>query len=353
MGFVSLIVRPLMVITFISIQFYLALPVTGQDKNSHINAVEKPKSSDKTWRINLKLKTLGGQQFWTDLRHASGWRIQRNEVSGHHRLLDSENYRIAAGTYERCESALEEALTAGDAKVHEGKVVIVLHGLIRSRRSMSKMAKHLEKSGYEVINVEYASTRKEVAVHAKALESIVEHLGSKVTEIHFVAHSMGNLVIRHYLADTESATGKQGDSRIGRIVMIGPPNQGSRMARILKNNFLFTSIAGASGVQLSTRWEDLESRLATPVMEFGIVAGAQSEERKRWSNFVLDGPDDFTVSFEETRLPGATDTLTMPLLHSTMMKQPAVLKATESFLRNGFFISKAKKTPIPAATGKR
>lgn len=28
--------------------------------------------------INWKIKTRGGLQFWTDVRHASGWRVQHN-----------------------------------------------------------------------------------------------------------------------------------------------------------------------------------------------------------------------------------------------------------------------------------
>ena len=37
---------------------------------------------------NLPLPTLGGMQFWGDVTHRAGWRVQRHVVTGHHRLLD-------------------------------------------------------------------------------------------------------------------------------------------------------------------------------------------------------------------------------------------------------------------------
>ncbi len=37
---------------------------------------------------NLPLPTMGGKQFWSDVRWRSGWRVQRHIWTGHHRLLD-------------------------------------------------------------------------------------------------------------------------------------------------------------------------------------------------------------------------------------------------------------------------
>lgn len=300
-----------------------------------------------SWLLNLHTKTLGGQQFWTDLRHATGWRIQRNEVTGHHRLIDDRDHRITSGTFEICNQRLDEAIKSGDAKLHEGELVVVLHGLLRSRRSMTKLSEYLKTAGkFQVINLEYASSRKEVSVHAASLKQTIDALGPQVTRIHLVGHSLGNIVFRHYLADTtDPETGVQGDPRIGRIVMIGPPNQGSKMAQWLKHSFLFNSISGASGVQLSKCWEKLEPKLATPKQEFGIIAGGQANEKKL-SNVMLKGPDDFTVSKSETRLVGAKDFLVRPLFHSTMMNRPEVLEATVRFLKHGYFVSEAERKPI-------
>ena len=296
---------------------------------------------------NLKTKTLGGQQFWTDVRHVSGWRVQQNAVTSHFRLIDDRDYRHAWGNFAHCQEELNQRIADGSVKPNQGKVVILLHGLIRTHRSMATLAKFIDdNSQYQTILFEYASSRKLVADHAQALRSVIDQLGPDVTEINFVGHSLGNIVLRHYLqATTDPKSGLQGDQRIRRTVMIGPPNQGSRMARLLKASLLFKAIGGASGAQLSIGWEQLEAELATPKHEFGIISGGQADDQ-RISNFVLSGKDDFTVSVDETKLVGAKDHLIRPLLHGTMMNQPIVMESTLRFLQNGYFISEQEMHPI-------
>jgi hypothetical protein len=159
---------------------------------------------------------------------------------------------------------------------------------------------------------------------------------------------LGNIVVRRYLYDhTDPKTGQQGDPRIKRMVMMGPPNQGSRMARVLKSSLAFRTLTGVSGVELSTAWNKLEPTLAIPGFEFGIIAGGQEDEKK-FSNMILKGKDDFTVSVEEAKLVGAHDFFVRPLFHSTMMHQPEVLKAALNFFQNGYFVSEAKRKPLTA-----
>ncbi len=298
---------------------------------------------------NWKTATLGGKQFWTDVRYADGWRVQMHSETGHFRLLNAKSERQGWGNRQHCDQLLNQAIAEGKASTCEGKVVFALHGLMRTSSAMKTLVKHLhQKDGYTVINFQYASTRKTVGDHAVALKSVVDNLGPNVTEINFVGHSLGNIVVRRYLGDTTNkTTGRQGDARVKRVVMLAPPNQGSRMARILKSSILFRTLAGVSGAQLALGWKNLEPTLATPNLEFGIIAGGQ-ETGNNFSNFILTGPDDFTVSLEETKLVGARDFLVGPLFHTTIMNQPAVLDATSMFLKHGYFESEANRKPITA-----
>ena len=50
-----------------------------------------------------------------------------------------------------------------------------------------------------------------------------------IAEINFVGHSMGNIVIRHYLGDE---AGKKPDGRLRRFVMLGPPNHEAYLASL-------------------------------------------------------------------------------------------------------------------------
>jgi len=295
---------------------------------------------------NPETKTFGGTQFWTDVRIEGGWRVQHNTYFGHYRLLDDSNVRKAWGDQKQCNLELEKQIKSGAVKRSSGKVVILLHGLCRSWMSMQPLAQHLQEQGYQTILFRYASSRRGVADHARHLKRVIGELPPEVTEINFVGHSLGNIVVRHYVADCNNSNELNLDTRINRMVMIGPPNQGSQMARLMKNSVAFKLVAGASGAELSLGWDQLSKNLATPDFEFGIIAGGYGAEKSTWSNILLPGPDDFTVSEQETMLVGADDFLVKPLLHTTMMHQTIVLDTTTRFLQQGFFVTKDEMRPI-------
>ncbi len=46
---------------------------------------------------NINFPTLGGYVFWNDLAEANGWRVQKNNITGHCRILDNEDVRRAWG----------------------------------------------------------------------------------------------------------------------------------------------------------------------------------------------------------------------------------------------------------------
>ena len=47
---------------------------------------------------NLRMPTMGGTFFWEDVAEIQGWRLQKNTLTGHWRLLDPDNFRCAWGT---------------------------------------------------------------------------------------------------------------------------------------------------------------------------------------------------------------------------------------------------------------
>ncbi|MCM3081919.1 hypothetical protein [Brevibacillus invocatus] len=44
---------------------------------------------------NLPTKTLGGSFFWDTLDRRNGWKLQKNIMTEHYRILDPENVRQA------------------------------------------------------------------------------------------------------------------------------------------------------------------------------------------------------------------------------------------------------------------
>ena len=296
----------------------------------------------------IKFRTLGGTQFWSDQLLFRGWRIQRNALTHHHRLLDSKNYRHSWGSMEQCEKTLTQLKTQLKLVPIKGKVVIVLHGLGRTRNSMHSISQYLEKqSSYTVLTMSYASTRAPVADHAKSLHQVIRGL-PQATEISFVAHSLGNLVIRHYMADIQKK--KIVHPPWGSIVMLAPPNQGSRMAEQISNNKAVRAVWGPSGNEIGSYWSQLSSQLATPKCRFGIIAG--KSDRTILNNPLIDGHDDLVVTVAETRLAGAHDFLVAPAIHTYLMDHPQVQAATLRFLHHGYFQSEELRKPIKAIPGK-
>ena len=310
---------------------------------------EEPETSETPPGLidGVPVPTMGGLQFWADELFFHGWRIQRRVTEGHCRLLDGNYLRHASGTYQECLAKLDEIRKERNLPPMQGKAVLVLHGLGRSRNSMLLLSEYLERSGgYTVFNVGYPSTRQSIGDHAKALAKIIENLDG-IERISFVGHSLGNIVIRHYLADqTDEATGRRPDPRIERFVMLGPPNHGSIAATRFADSRVFTSVLGEPGQQLGREWVWLESDLATPQCEFGIIAGGLGNEQG--FNPMLPGDDDGVVTLESTRLARATDFLVVPVLHTLLPNDPRVMKYTLSFLNHGYFISADQRRPITA-----
>lgn len=276
---------------------------------------------------------FGRTQFWTDELIAGPWRIQRNAFTNSFRLLDGQEYRRACGSFQECRDCLRQ-LSQDQLPRPTGKVVISLHGLVRFREVMEDVGQHLEKAGgFDVVEVSYASTRRSLEEHAESLDRVIRNL--EVDEVNFVAHSLGNLVVRRWLALREE---KQADGpRVGRIVMIAPPNQGAVMARIWRDNKLFGLVMGPSGKQLAETWEDVEPKLAIPKCEFGIIAGTGGY------NPLLPGDDDWVVSVAETRLRGAKEFITFPDNHGKLLGDERVHEAVASFLTSGNFAAAPEK----------
>lgn len=287
--------------------------------------------------------TFGGKQFWNDVLFFHGWHIQRHAATGHCRLLDADEKRYAWGTFEGCKAKLDEIRREQNLPRMSGKAVVVLHGLVRSHDSMASIADYLKEKGYTIFNVEYSSTRLSTEENAKTLASVIESLDG-IEEINFVGHSLGNIVVRRYLYDhLDPKTGKPTDKRIRRMVMLGPPNYGSVMARALADNTVF-SVNGRTGQELGVGWEKLNKKLVTPPFKFGVVAGGKGDDEGY--SPILRGDDDGTVRVATTRLRGAADFTLVPVLHSFLMNDKTVQQRTLQFLEKGYFTSKKERQPI-------
>ncbi len=296
-------------------------------------------------------QTLGGRLTWSDEVIFHDWRIQKHALVGHYRLIDRSDRRHTFGTFETCLEKLHEIKKAKQLPPMPDEVVLVLHGLGATRQMMEPLTKLLENEGkLTVVNVGYPSTLGKIEEHALTLASVIGHLDGP-TQISFVAHSMGNLVIRHYLNDLRLLTPQARPKiKFNRFVMIAPPNHGATLADQFAQKRLVQMIAGKPFEQLAPNgnWKDLEKRLATPDFEFGIITGGQGDDEGYLK--ALPGDDDILLTLETTKLAGAKDFVQVREMHQLLPRNKQVQQCTLRFLKFGHFISSEAINPIPVTS---
>jgi pimeloyl-ACP methyl ester carboxylesterase len=279
-------------------------------------------------RPNIPLPTLGGKQFWTDRYFHAGWRIQENAVTGHARLLDPGDARRCWGHCAACRAVFERIRTERGIEVPDGHLVVLVHGLGRSRASFGKLERALVAAGYRTAVISYASTRRSVARNADGLAEMLENLEG-FDRISFVTHSLGGLVVRDMLAREDVPWRKR--IEVNALVMTAPPSRGSRMADILQYVPPVNLILWRGLLDSRTR---VVNTLPAPDVPFAIIAAGRGGSG--W-NPVLAGDDDLIVSVEETRLEGGAAWMRVDGIHALVMNYPDSIAATINFIEHRRF----------------
>ena len=206
------------------------------------------------------------------------------------------------------------------------QAVVLLHGLGRSPRSMWWLARALRRDSHVVVNQDYPSTRAPVEVLADFVGQGVARCPPGAT-VHLVTHSMGGILARIWLARHRPA-------RLGRVVMLAPPNAGSEIVDRLGGWRLYRAINGPAGQQLGTGLGSVPRSLPPVDYPLGIIAGTRGIEP---FSLLLPRPNDGKVAAAATGVAGMTDQILLPVTHTFLMNSPAVIAQVRAFLRDGRF----------------
>jgi hypothetical protein len=324
------------IVLFLSLIF-LSLPLGGQDVGPLRKLDEK-----------IPIKTTGGIWFWGDVLYCNGWHIQKNAATEAYRLLDSNDIQRALGTFDECKNRLDAIQAEEGILPMSGTAVIILHGFGSNTMMTRDLGEWLQERATHdyVFCMSYPSTMQSILDHAKMLDSIVQNLPPTVKRIDFVGHSLGGLVLRRYLSGPldenwqvpedkmEFRKKFSPDPRVGRLVMLGPPNNGAIIAkRLIGNDPMRNFLMGESGAELGTNWEETEKTLGIPCCPFMIVAGGRGNNLG--FNLLIPGDNDGIVSTEGTKLEGAEKWMLFNVGHNEMLLTPAIYSAIEKFLLKG------------------
>ena len=200
--------------------------------------------------------------------------------------------------------------------------VILVHGLYFGGRWLGFLARHLLRQGFSPSVYAYPSVR---GTPAQASDALMKWLPDPMpARVHFVAHSLGGLVLRHLFGGAHSLSP-------GRVVTLGTPHRGSHVAGWMAGHGLGALLGGANQIGLTGPVpEGPEGR------ELGSLAGNVSLGLGR----LLPGlpePNDGTVAVAETWMRGMSDHITLPVTHTGMLFSREVAEQCAAFLTQGRF----------------
>ena len=194
------------------------------------------------------------------------------------------------------------------------QTVILVHGHGAHPVLLEPLRRALQRQGFRAVNWRYRSLRGSIETHAGALTAKARALdeASDVERLHFVGHSMGAIVVRRALALSRPR-------KLGRVVLLAPPNHGARLADLALRLFGHRIPAAR---ELCSHPDSYVNRLAPAAdLDCGIIAAS-------W---------DHAVSPASTHLAGERDHITLRGLHTLPLHWRAPAQVAH-FLREGRFL---------------
>jgi len=252
--------------------------------------------------------------------------------------LDKKSAKTGSTGY--IENILMENFTAKLAVIEQdSEAIILLHGLARTHCSMAKAGRLLAQYGYKIVNAGYPS--RKFKVQALALECIRQAVKEcepeRIGKIHFLTHSLGGILIRYYLS-VESI------DKLGRVVMLAPPNRGSEIVDRLGDWKVFYWLNGPAGLQLGTDSNSLPNRLGPVNFQTGIIAG--SKTFNPLLSLLFPDSNDGKVSVSRAQIEGMQDFIVLPYSHTFIMQRVLAIHQALHFIQHGYFAGRCSDRKI-------
>jgi len=203
---------------------------------------------------------------------------------------------------------------------------VFVHGLWLTGAESALMRRRISaRHGFECHSFTYRTVGRPMNDVLARLAQFVERIDAE--RVHFVGHSLGGLVLYRYFETQRAAPP-------GRVVFLGSPTVKSRTAeRVGRLPLLSTLVGGLVANELVRPNGTREWRCER---QLGLIAGTRPLGLGRFfARF--DEECDGTIGVSETRLPGHTAHVMLPVSHMGMLTSADVARQVGSFLENGQF----------------
>lgn len=196
-------------------------------------------------------------------------------------------------------------------------MIILVHGLMRTHRSMYRLGKYLQHNGFEIYLYRYPSTRYKILEHGEHFKNFLRDLfkNNPTDNFSFVTHSLGGIITREAL----SLLTQEELSRCRSLVMMSPPNKGSYLAKILMAFFPFLSKFIKPLAELSSNPDTYVHQVSIP---------------KNVDICIISGKYDTTTPHSRTKLDGDHSHVVVNAGHTFIMNNSNARKVILDFLTN-------------------
>ena len=203
---------------------------------------------------------------------------------------------------------------------NKDEIIILVHGLWMKGPELSYIRYKLWRQGYKIYQFHYASIFKTPEENADKLFEFISKIDVPV--IHFVAHSLGGIVVEHLLDKYEL-------NQSGRVVLIGAPINGSAVAAYLSKTKYLKYLLGKSIIKGllgdAPNW-NYKRKICVIAGTKGIGIG------KLLAGKILQQPNDGTVNLHETQLTRADEFHEIPRSHFLLLVSNKVINIIVDFL---------------------
>ena len=201
---------------------------------------------------------------------------------------------------------LPEKLPSGQVGDNE-RVVILLHGLFQNRSCLFWLAHRLRRAGFRHVCSINTPPWRDLETLTEILVRKVDELRltHKVEQVDLVGHSMGGMIGRNFVQH------RGGSSKVRRLVTLGTPHQGSKLAPFALSKMGRSLQPGSTFLQKFNRGVLPESTLVTTIYSRhdNIVLPVDNARIKGVPAVELDGMGHTALLFHPRALQAVIEAL--------------------------------------------
>ncbi|MBN1993009.1 MAG: alpha/beta hydrolase [Anaerolineae bacterium] len=204
--------------------------------------------------------------------------------------------------------------------------VMLIHGQGRTPLSMSILGWRLSQKQHNVHYFGYATYLQTFdSITRRFARTIRDEIGDAPYAI--VSHSLGGIIARAVLPELASHPPQH-------LVMLAPPNQPARIAKIMRPNPLYWWITWDCGRKLAD--DAFYDTLPLPTVPTTIIAGTRGVDGLlQQAIFGTETVNDSILSAQETGLGEGYEVILVPATHAFIMNSKEVAATVLEILGNG------------------